>query len=89
MVYSEFACSIRDMLNRNWDKNNEILRNELRRIRVDAGLTQEALAEKLGEKQNFISKYERGERRLSFIDVLTICKACKADPNEVIKALKI
>ena len=77
------------MLTKNWDKSNEKLRKELRAIRDDAGLSQEALAEKLGVKQSFISKYERGERGLPFIDVLLICKACKTDPNRLIEALNI
>ena len=78
-----------DMPSRNWDKKHDVLRKKLREIRVDAGLTQEDLAEALGEAQSYISKYERGERRLGFVDVLTICKACKTDPNMLIKALKI
>lgn len=36
------------------------------------GLTQQQLAEQIGEHQNFISKYESGERRLDFLEVAAI-----------------
>jgi transcriptional regulator with XRE-family HTH domain len=38
------------------------------------GLTQTQLAEKLGKPQSFVSKYEIGERRLDFIEVLELAK---------------
>ena len=77
------------MPTRNWDKNHDKLRKKLREIRERAGLTQDELAARLGESQSYISKYERGERRLGFIDVLIICEACRTEPNELIKSLKI
>jgi transcriptional regulator with XRE-family HTH domain len=39
----------------------------LRRIRLDAGLRQVDLAERLGQPQSFVSKYELGERRLDLL----------------------
>lgn len=47
----------------------------LRDARRGAGLTQEGLAERLGKTQSFISKCERGERRLDIVDVREICRA--------------
>jgi hypothetical protein len=35
--------------------------------RKNKGLTQQQLAEAIGENQNFISKYESGERRAAFV----------------------
>jgi transcriptional regulator with XRE-family HTH domain len=45
----------------------------LRRIRLDAGLRQVDLAEKLGQPQSFVSKYESGERRLDLLELRQIC----------------
>ena len=47
----------------------------LRDARKRAGLTQEDVAERLGKTQSFISKCERGERRLDIVNVREICKA--------------
>ncbi len=41
----------------------------LRMVRERAGLTQEEVALRLGVTQSFISKCERGERRLDIIEV--------------------
>ncbi len=42
---------------------------ELRSARVDAGVSQEQLAAALGEHQTFISKVERGIRRLDVVEL--------------------
>lgn len=40
--------------------------------REEAGLTQVNVAEKLGKPQSFVSKYERGERRLDFTEFVEL-----------------
>lgn len=47
----------------------------LRQVRVEAGLTQEQLAEKLGRPQSFVSKFESGERRLDVLELRELCRA--------------
>lgn len=47
----------------------------LRDSRQDAGLSQVSLASKLSETQTFVSKCERGERRLDVIELRTWCHA--------------
>jgi transcriptional regulator with XRE-family HTH domain len=47
----------------------------LRRIRVDAKLTQADLAKILGVTQARISKYEQGERRVDILELKNICAA--------------
>jgi len=37
------------------------------------------LAEKLGKPQSFVSKYERGERRLDFIEFMSLAEALSLD----------
>jgi transcriptional regulator with XRE-family HTH domain len=43
--------------------------------RTAAGLTQEELADRLKVTQSFISKCERGERRLDILDLRDFCEA--------------
>ena len=47
----------------------------LREAREKAGLTQADLAARLGTTQTFISKCERGERRLDIVEVRRFCSA--------------
>ena len=47
----------------------------LKQYRRKAALTQIQLAEKLGETQTFVSKCERGERRIDVIELRTFCEA--------------
>lgn len=47
----------------------------LRQIRLDAKLRQVDLAERLGQPQSFVSKYESGERRLDILEMRSLCKA--------------
>jgi transcriptional regulator with XRE-family HTH domain len=48
----------------------------LKKSRQEAGLTQAQLARRIGETQTFVSKCERGERRLDVVELLTICQVC-------------
>lgn len=57
-------------------------RELLREIRMEAGLTQVELAEKLGKPQSYVSKAELGERRLDFIETLDFCRACGVGVEE-------
>ena len=55
--------------------------------RKQAGITQVEAAALLGCRQTFLSKIERGERRLDVIEFLVICRVYQADPTAIIKAL--
>jgi ribosome-binding protein aMBF1 (putative translation factor) len=48
---------------------------QLRAARRRAGVTQVELAGRLNETQSFVSKCERGERRLDMVEVWSFCKA--------------
>jgi len=52
----------------------EKLQELLRTLREEAGLRQVDLAKLLGEPQPFVSRYERGERRLDILELRKICK---------------
>jgi len=55
--------------------------------RKKAGLTQHALAERLGRPQSFVAKYEGGERRLDVIEFVTVARAIGADPVLLLRIL--
>jgi len=56
-------------------KEYSFLLRQLRAARKQKGLTQEQMARKLRESQSFISKCERGERRLDVVELRTWCGA--------------
>ena len=47
----------------------------LKDARKTRGLTQAQLAERLGESQSWVSKCERGERRLDVLETKAFCEA--------------
>jgi len=53
----------------------QILQELLRQARQNADLKQSELAERLGQTQSFVSKYESGERRLDLLELGQICEA--------------
>jgi transcriptional regulator with XRE-family HTH domain len=52
-----------------------VLLREFRAARKRAGVTQVELAERVGETQSFVSKCERGERRLDVVELRAFCRA--------------
>lgn len=57
-------------------------------FRKEAGVSQEEVAERLGERQTYVSKCERGARRVDVVEFVEIAKACGYDPVEFIKKFK-
>lgn len=57
----------------------------LRKLRAEAGLRQTDLAEKLGEPQSYVSKYESGEQRLDLLELRSICLALGTDLGRLVK----
>ena len=51
----------------------------LRAARDRAGLTQGELSQRLGMTQSWVSKCERGERRLDVVEVRAFCRAMGVD----------
>ncbi len=58
----------------------ERFRRLLIEARKEAGLTQVELANKLSRPQSYISKFERGERRLDVIEFFEVADAIGVDP---------
>lgn len=57
-----------------------VLTDALVEARGTAGLTQLELAGKIGRPQSFVSKFERGERRIDLIEFCAIARALSQDP---------
>lgn len=69
------------MANRPWDEKREALTALLKSLRNEAGLTQTEMANLLGKPQSYVSKYESGERRLDFVEVLEVCESLGVTPQ--------
>ena len=69
-------------------KRYERLRSLLVDARTASGLTQQGLAERLRRPQSFVSKYERGERRLDVIEFLEVTHALGVEPGPLVEQLR-
>lgn len=56
-------------------------------MRKDAGVTQVDLAARLGKPQQFVSKYERGDRRVDLVEFIAVCRALRVDPKDAFAAV--
>jgi transcriptional regulator with XRE-family HTH domain len=68
-------------------KEYERLRKLLVHARHSAGLSQIDLAKKLSRPQSYVSKYERGERRLDVIEFLYISQAIDINPAKILREI--
>lgn len=66
----------------------DLLRQLLITARQQNDLTQAQVASKLDKPQSFVSKYERGERRLDVIEFLEIARALGIDPSFMIERIE-
>ena len=57
----------------------ELVVAKLKKARVDAGLSQEDLADRIGRTQLWVSRSERGERRVDLLEWLEYMLGCGAD----------
>lgn len=59
----------------------------LRDERKKAGLTQAKLAKKLRRPQSYVSKYERGDRRLDVIEFIEVARVIGFDLHDFLRKL--
>jgi transcriptional regulator with XRE-family HTH domain len=70
------------------DPNYRLLLKQLRALRESKGRTQVDLARSLNTTQTFVSKCERGERRLDLLDLFSYLDALGADPVRFVSAYR-
>ena len=57
--------------------------------RQTSELTQQELANKLNKPQSYVSKYERGERRLDVVEFLALAELMGIDSQDFIDRLRV
>lgn len=70
------------------DPKYTIFRDMLVAARLELNLMQSQVAEKLGRPQSFVSKYERGERRLDLPEFVEIAEVLELDMANFIERYK-
>lgn len=60
----------------------------LKAARLERNISQVQLAERLDETQVFVSKCERGERRLDIIETMRWCQALGVSLQELVQQLE-
>jgi transcriptional regulator with XRE-family HTH domain len=68
-------------------KRYAIFREHLQQARIDAGLSQHELAKKMGWDQTYVSKIERGVRRVDVVELMGICEALDIDASQFVQHL--
>jgi len=63
------------------------LRQQLRLWRLEAGLTQRALAQKLKRPHSFVYKNEVGNRRIDPCELALWCMACHVSARAMVDAI--
>lgn len=66
----------------------QFLLTQLKEARQVAELTQSELSGRLGKPQSYVSKYERGERRLDVIEFLQVAQGLGADPYAMLRKVE-
>ncbi|HGM6329444.1 TPA: helix-turn-helix domain-containing protein [Stenotrophomonas maltophilia] len=66
------------------NRDYQLLLAVLKAARKRARVTQIELAERLGNTQTFVSKCERGERRIDAVELVEFAEAMGVDPQELL-----
>ncbi|MEX2042895.1 helix-turn-helix domain-containing protein [Pseudomonas aeruginosa] len=72
------------MANSTHNADYQLLLDVLRAVRKRLGVSQVDLAERLGNTQTFVSKCERGERRVDVVELVEFAEALGVPPLELI-----
>ena len=88
MGYSETGLQTADVPKSAFTRRSEHLRQLLVDARANAKLTQVALAKKLNRPQSFVSKFERGERRLDVVEFLEVADALGVDAHRILREIQ-
>ena len=75
------------MLKSTHTASQKLFCKSLKAAREAAGLTQQQLADRISEPQSFVSRFERGERRLDVIEFIHVAHALGIDPVALLRKL--
>ena len=73
------------MSNSIYSKDYKEIIERLKKARLESGLAQQEVADKLGKPQSYISKIESGERRLDVAEIKKFAAIYKKDVSFFIK----
>lgn len=62
--------------------------DRIREFRFEAELTQEELAEAAGLHWTYIGQIERGERNLTYLNVLRLARGLELTPSELLEEIE-
>jgi DNA-binding Xre family transcriptional regulator len=81
-------CTIQPMarISGKQDKDRDLVRlgNAVRNRRTALALSQEALADYAGIDRSHMGKIERGERNVTFLNIVRIAKAVECKPSDLL-----
>ena len=63
---------------------NKALVAVLVKVRKGVGISQTELAERLNKSQQFVSRFESGERRIDLLEFIMIARALKIEPRDLL-----
>jgi transcriptional regulator with XRE-family HTH domain len=66
------------------DKIKSKFGKNLRRIRLEVGLSQEDLAGEAGLHRTYVSSVERGERNITLVNIYRLAKALSVNARDLI-----
>lgn len=70
-----------------YSQQQELLCELLLKARLEAGLTQQQVADRLGQPQSYVAKIEGGERRLDVIEFIELCEQIGVSPRAIFNSL--
>jgi transcriptional regulator with XRE-family HTH domain len=73
------------MSNSVYAKEYRIAIKRLKEARLEASLKQNEVAAKLGKPQSYVSKIERGERRIDIVELKNFARIYKKAPDYFLK----
>jgi len=68
-----------------YTKDHKFLVKKLKSARLETGLSQKMVSEKLRKTQSYISKIESGQRRIDIIQLKELARVYKEDINFFLK----